>query len=203
MTLSSTQASTDLLTFARWIAADFSNGRQAAENPTQYAHIHVFFRPLPWDFFNGIGFYSEQAYDYNLWSPYRQGVHRFVMQEDRIFIENYALDDPMLYAGSSRELDILKTITPECLERRYHCSMIFRRDGDRFLGEVEPGNRCIIPRNGHQTYLVSKVELTETTWVSLDRGFDIETDQHIWGSAAGALKFEKVKSFADEVPVIN
>jgi CpeT protein len=91
---------------------------------------------------------------------------------------------------------------------RCHCGMIFRRssaktelgEGDRFLGQVEPGNRCIIPRDGHQTYLVSEVELTETTWVSRDRGFDLETHEHIWGSALGPLRFEKVQSYAHELP---
>lgn len=177
------------------MAGEFSNQQQAWENPTQYAHIRVFFRPLPWDFFSGIGFYSEQVYDYDLWSPYRQGVHRMVEKEGEIYIENYGLDDPILYAGASREESILATISPESLQRRHGCSMVFKRDGDRFLGSVEPGECCLIPRNGCQTYLVSEVELTETTWVSRDRGFDVKTRQQIWGSAAGPLEFTKERSF--------
>ncbi|WP_414734129.1 CpcT/CpeT family chromophore lyase [Crocosphaera watsonii] len=68
-------------------------------------------------FFEGIGFYSEQAYDYDLWSPYRQGVHRFVQKEGQVIVENYGLKEPILYAGAGRERDILKTITPDCIER--------------------------------------------------------------------------------------
>ena len=190
-----------LLQLARWMAGDFSNYQQSYEQPTLFAHIRVFFRPLPFDFFNAIGFYSEQVYDHDLWSPYRQGVHRLVPQGDEVYIENYGLDDPMLYAGASRDRTILATISPDCLKRRYHCSMVFRKDGEtRFLGSVEPGNQCILPRNGRQTYLVSEVELTERTWNSRDRGFDVETHEQVWGSAAGVLKFEKRESFADEVP---
>jgi CpeT protein len=185
------------------MAGDFSNAKQALENSKDYAHIHVFFRPLPVEFFAGIGLYSEQVYDYDLWSPYRQGVHRLVDQGDRIYIENYSLKQPMLYAGSARDLNILRTITPACIERRYHCSMVFKREGDRFQGNVEPGKLCLIEKQGCQTYLDSYVEITETTWVSLDKGLDVKTDQQVWGSTFGPLRFEKRESFAHEVPTID
>jgi CpeT protein len=189
----------DLMTLARWMAGDFSNQQQSFEQPQLYAHIHIFFRPLPFDFFSGIGFYSEQVYDYDLWSPYRQGVHRLVDQGEQIYIENYGLKDPIVYAGAARELDILKTITPDCIERRYNCSMIFKREGELFRGSVEPGNKCLIERNGCQTYLVSEVELTEQTWISLDKGMNIDTHEQVWGSTAGPLRFKKQKSFAEEL----
>jgi CpeT protein len=189
----------DLITLACWMAGDFSNAQQARENSKDYAHIHVFFRPLAFDFFNGIGLYSEQVYDYDLWKPYRQGVHRLVDQGDRIYIENYSLKNALYYAGSGRNLDILKTITPECIERRHNCSMVFTREGDHFMGAVE-GNQCLIEKNGCQTYLHSYVKVTETTWVSLDRGLDINTHEQVWGSAFGPLQFQKRESFAHEVP---
>lgn len=194
----SQEQSNNVLTLARWIAGDFSNQKQAFENPQRFAHIRVFFRPLPFTFFSGIGFYSEQVYDYDLWSPYRQGIHRFVDQGDVVYVENYSLKDPMRYAGAARELSILNTITPDCIERRYHCSMIFKRDGDLFRGSVE-GTQCLIERNGCQTYLVSDVELTDRTFVSLDRGMDLTTREQVWGSTFGPLRFEKRESFANEV----
>jgi CpeT protein len=195
----SNAASSDLVTLASWMAGDFSNAKQCFENPKDYAHIHVLFRPLPFEFFAGIGFYSEQVYDYDLWSPYRQGIHRLVDRGDHIYIENYSLKDAFLYAGSSRELSILKTIKPDAIARRQHCSMVFRREGERFLGGVEPGNLCLIEKQGCQTYLVSEVEITETTWVGLDRGMDVNTHEQVWGSAFGPLKFEKRESFAHEI----
>lgn len=189
-----------MVTLARWMAGDFSNKKQAFEQPTIYAHIRIFFRPLPLSFFNTIGFYSEQIYDHDLWTPYRQGVHRLVDWGDRIYIENYSLTDRLRYAGAARELDILHSITLDCIQRRYHCSMIFQKDGKMFRGSVEPGNQCSIEKRGRQTYLVSEVELTEQTWVSVDRGLDIHTHEQVWGSAAGPLRFEKWQSFAHEVP---
>jgi CpeT protein len=189
-----------MLSLARWMAGEFSNQKQSFAEPQTFAHIHVFFRPLLLNVFNGIGFYSEQVYDYDLWSPYRQGVHRFVEKGDEIYVENYGLKDPILFAGAGREKSILETITPDCIERRYNCSMVFKKEENIFRGSVEPGNNCRIERNGLMTYLVSEVELTESTFVSLDRGMDINTHEQIWGSKAGPLKFEKIANFAEEVP---
>jgi len=190
------------IALAQWMAGDFSNHKQASENLKDYAHIRVFFRPLPFDFFQGIGFYSEQVYDYDLWQPYRQGIHRFIDLGDRIYIENYSLKDSLLYAGAGHNRDILQTIPRDCIERRDRCSMVFVRDEALWRGSVEPGNQCLIQRNGRQTYLVSEVELTEATWVSWDRGMDINTHEQVWGSAVGPLRFEKMESFASEVPTL-
>jgi CpeT protein len=193
--------SADLTTLARWMSGEFSNAKQAFDNPKDFAHIRVCFRPLAFEFFSGIGMYSEQVYDYDLWRPYRQGVHRLVDRGDHIYIENYSLKNALYYAGSSRDSNILKTIAPDCIERRYHCSMVFTREGDLFRGGVEPGNQCLIEKNGCQTYLHSFVELTESTWISFDKGLDIHTHEQVWGSAFGPLRFEKCVNFEHEVPI--
>ncbi|ACK73787.1 protein of unknown function DUF1001 (plasmid) [Gloeothece citriformis PCC 7424] len=191
-----------LLDLARCMAGDFSNYQQSSQNPQDFAHIRIFFRPLPFDFFGGIGFYSEQTYDYDLWTPYRQGIHRLIVQNEQIYIENYGLKNAYLYAGAGHNLDILKTLKPDCIERRYNCSMIFSKEQNLWRGNVE-GNQCLIERNGRQTYLVSEVELTENTWVSLDRGMDLNTHEQVWGSVHGPLRFEKRTSFADELPILS
>ncbi|NEQ96757.1 MAG: chorismate-binding protein [Cyanothece sp. SIO2G6] len=192
--------SPNLLTLAHWMAGEFSNHQQAAARPSLFAHIHVYFRPLPFDFFSAIGFYSEQVYDYDLWSPYRQGVHRLVDRGGSVYIENYSLEDSIRFAGASRYAEILQTISHDVIKRRDHCSMVFQRDGEQYLGGVEPGNNCLIPRDGKLTYLVSEVVLTSTTWDSRDRGFDPDTHEYVWGSEHGHLCFVKLKSFANELP---
>lgn len=68
---------------------------------------------------------------------------------------------------------------------------------------MEPGNKCLIEKNNILSYLVSDVEITETTWNSLDRGLDVNTHQQIWGSTLGFLRFEKRENFAPEVPLVS
>lgn len=189
-----------LINLARVMAGDFSNAKQSQADPKNYAHIRVFFRPLPWEFFGAIGFYSEQTYDYDLWTPYRQGIHRLVDRGDCIYIENYSLQDSMIYAGAGHNRDILKTISPESITRRHNCSMVFHQEGKLFRGAVE-GSKCLINRNGIETYLISEVEITDNTWIGWDRGMNVETGEQVWGSAIGPLKFEKRLSFADELPL--
>ncbi len=190
-----------LYELASLMAGDFDNYRQALADPKTYARIRIFFRPLPWDFFSGIGFYSEQVYEYDLWSPYRQGVHRLVDRGEDIYIENYRLLDAEECAGAGHNRDILLTIDRDRLQRRFNCSMVFKKEGDLFRGSVEPGNQCWIEKKGIQTYLVSDVELTANTWISWDRGMNPNTHQQVWGSAAGPLKFDKKESFAAELPL--
>ena len=79
--------------------------------------------------------------------------------------------------------------------------MVFKRENDRFIGSVEPGKACIIPKEGKITYLTSHVEITETTWMSIDQGMDVETDEYVWGSTEGILMFSKQSSFAHELPL--
>jgi CpeT protein len=184
---------------AEWIAGDFSNKAQSQAQPRDFAHIRVFFRPLPWSFFGDMGFYSEQVYDHDLWTPYRQGVHRFIDRGDHVYVENFALKDGIRFAGAARDKSILATITPQDIERRWHCSMIFTWQHDRFVGSVE-GKQCLIRKNNRTTYLISEVELTASTFTCWDRGMDIETNRQVWGSEYGALKFDKVESYAVPSP---
>ncbi|NJN62569.1 MAG: chorismate-binding protein [Coleofasciculaceae cyanobacterium RL_1_1] len=183
------------------MSGEFSNLSQAQEKPREFAHIRVFFRPLPLDFFGCIGLYSEQAYDYDLWTPYRQGIHRLVDRGDHIYIENYALTDALRYAGSGREPSILETITPDLIQPRAHCGMVFRRQGaDRFAGTVEPGNQCFIERQGRSTYLKSDVDVSDGHWSSWDRGIDCQSHERVWGGEHGPTHFDRCRSFASELP---
>jgi CpeT protein len=206
MTISLTSQSantSDLLTLARWMAGEFSNQKQAFANSKQYVHIHVFFRPLPFNFFSGIGFYSELVYDYDLWTPYRQGIPMLVDKGNHIYIENYGLLDPVQYTGAAPELSVLLAFTPDSMTRRHCCSMVFKGKGDVFQGNVEPGNKCLIPRNGRQTYVSSEVMLTENTWDSLVKDMDIETHEQVWGSTAELLCSENKQCFTNEILVVS
>ncbi|MCJ8283652.1 MAG: chromophore lyase CpcT/CpeT [Rivularia sp. ALOHA_DT_140] len=197
-----TQGNTsNALILSRWLAGEYSSIKQTLEHPRINPHIRIFFRPLPYEFFNGIGFYSEQIYDHDPWRPHHQNVQRIISQGDDVRVENYALKDPDLHTGAGQDLEILATITPDCIEIRQGCAIIFKLKGDTFVGGVEPGNKCLIPRrDGSMTYLVSEVEVTQNTWVSRDTGYDVETHEKAWGSTTGLLKFDKIQDFSSELP---
>ncbi|MBW4557347.1 MAG: chromophore lyase CpcT/CpeT [Trichormus sp. ATA11-4-KO1] len=191
--------STDITTLARWMAADFSNQAQAFENPPFFAHIRVCMRPLPWEILSGVSLFVEQAYDYMLNDPYRVRVLKLLTTGDRIQIENYTVKQEENFYGASRDLQRLKTLNGNDLEKLSGCNMIVEWTGNSFKGKVESGKGCIVFRKGQKTYLDSEFEISEEKFISLDRGRDLDTDAHIWGSVAGPFHFVRKNSFADEV----
>ncbi|MGF1517173.1 MAG: chromophore lyase CpcT/CpeT [Nodosilinea sp.] len=190
---------TDIHTLARWMAADFSNQQQAFDNPPLFAHIRVCMRPLPPATLDGLGFYIEQAYDFQLNQPYRARGMRLSAQGDHILIENYMVKDAETFYGASRDLDRLGKLTPDHFEKTPGCNMNVHWTGTKFKGVVEPGNACMVTRNGRLTYLDSEFEIDADQFISWDRGRDPETHEHLWGSLAGPFMFKRRASFADEV----
>lgn len=193
--------STDIATLARWMAADFSNQEQAFENPPFYAHIRVCMRPLPLDLLSGFSFFVEQAYDYALNDPYRVRVLKLIEKDNHIEIENYTLKSEAEFYGASRDLKRLENLKIDNLEKLQGCNMIVEWAGSSFKGQVEPGKACLVVRKGQTTYLDSEFEIDQEKFISLDRGRDPQTDEHIWGSLAGPFYFVRWASFADEVKV--
>jgi len=194
--------STEVNTLARWMAADFSNQQQAFDNPPLYAHIRVCMRPLPLDLLGGMGFYLEQAYDFQLKRPYRARGMKLIPNGDHIVIENFTLKDPDAFYGASRDLGHLSKLTSDQFQKMGGCNMIVFWTGHSFKGQVEPGKACMVERNGKTTYLDSEFEIDADQFISWDRGRDPETDEHIWGSLAGPFQFRRKATFANEVPGI-
>ena len=188
------------LLFAKTLCGHYSNLDQAQQDPSKFARINIFFMPLPWEVLRAPGIYSEQSYDHDPWRPYRQGVHRLSQCDDVHVVENFGLEQPELAAGAGLHPELLLTIDANSLIQRCGCAMHFRCVGPgSYLGELEPGHNCLIPRDGRLTYLVSEVELNQERWSSRDRGFDPLTDAPIWGSEHGMLRFGRIRSFADQL----
>ncbi|HEY9736687.1 MAG TPA: chromophore lyase CpcT/CpeT [Trichocoleus sp.] len=191
--------STDVLTLARWMAADFSNQQQAFDNPPLFAHIRVCMRPLSPDLLSGVGLYLEQAYDFQLHLPYRARVMKLIPQDDHILIENYIVKDEETSYGAARDRAKLAEITSDRIEKMGGCNMLVRWSGSGFKGSVEPGKACMVVRNGKTTYLDSEFEINADEFISWDRGRDPETDEHVWGSQYGPFHFKRRASFESEV----
>ncbi|MCS6815181.1 MAG: chromophore lyase CpcT/CpeT [Cyanobacteria bacterium] len=190
---------TDMLSLARWMAADFSNQAQAFDNPPLFAHIRVCMRPLPVQLLSGISFIVEQAYDFMLNNPYRIRVLKLVETNGRLEIENYMIHGEEAFYGASRDLPRLYNLQASQLEKLPGCNMRVEWTGHSFRGEVEPGKACIVVRKGKTTYLDSTFEIDGDRFISYDRGRDPETDEHVWGSLAGPFEFVRWTSFAHEV----
>ncbi len=189
----------DVLQLTRWMAADFSNQPQAIENPPFFAHIQVCMRPLPKGFQSGISLFLEQAYHYQLDQPYRVRVLRFIQRENDVLLENYRVKEEERFYGAGRDPAKLLTLTPDDLETMTGCDIHVQWTGTSFRGQVEPGKKCTVIRNGQTTYLDNEFIVTANHMTSYDRGRDPNTDKLLWGSVAGPFEFDKVADFSNEV----
>ncbi len=193
----------DVYTLAQWLAGDHSNWEQAIDNPPFFAHIRVGIRALPNPISDeGVWLFLEQAYDFELHHPYRTAILNLIYRNERIEMVNYRLKNAEVFFGGSRDRDKLKPLNTEAINKLEGCTQwVHRADQLTFKGGVEPGKKCCINRKGVDTYLSIEFEVTETTYSSLDRGYDIVTDEMVWGSIAGAFQFTKKASFGDEISI--
>lgn len=194
--------STDIKTLAQWMAADFSNQLQAFENPPLWAHIRVCMRPLPYNLFNKVSFFLEQAYDYDLKRPYRLRVFTLNIVDNHIEIIHYKLKEPEPFFNASRNPEKLKELTLEHLIEMPGCDMNVEWTGYSFKGTIKPGKACIVERKGRVTYLDNSFEINGDKLISFDIGRDPQTDELVWGSLAGPFQFVRWHNFKDEV-IIN
>ena len=187
-----------LFRLVRMLSAGFSNQHQAFENPPLYAHILVKFRPLPQ--LEPGSLLLEQSYAINPAAPYRIRVLRAQRQGDQLTISNQALVYDQRFRGAVDNAELRQSIQPGDLRPLEGCDYLVREQGDGFVGEVEPGCRCMVERKGSITYLVSRLELSPTSMRTIDTGHDPTSHERVWGSLAGPFEFERTHDYSEEIP---
>ena len=184
------------------LSAGFSNQQQAFDNPPLYAHILVKFRPMPQ--LQPGSLLLEQSYAINPAAPYRIRVLRAERQSDqdggKLVIHNQALADDQRFWGAVDNPELRQQIQLSDLKPLEGCAYEVRQEGNGFIGEVEPGCRCLVERKGAVSYLVSRLELNPQGMQTLDRGHDPQTHEHLWGSLAGPFQFSRTDDYSSEVP---
>jgi hypothetical protein len=182
----------------RLLCGSFSNQSQAFENPPLFAHILVTYRPLPQ--LQAGSLLLEQSYAIDPKTPYRIRVLRPHRLDGQILIHNFALHEEKRFWGATRDADLRATIQVSDLQPLPGCDYLVREQGHGFVGEVEPGCRCLIERKGATAYLVSQFELTAEGMRTIDRGHHPDTHERLWGSLAGPFEFQRIEDHSAELP---
>jgi len=180
------------------LCGGFSNQDQAFDNPPLYAHILVKFRPLPQLAPGSL--LVEQSYAINPAAPYRIRVLRVEQEGDRLIIRNQAIHDDQRFWGAVDDADKRAQIGSDDLRLLEGCTYVVQEQGNGFIGEVEPGCRCLVERKGRTAYLVSRFEIEPQRMQTIDRGHDPETHEHLWGSLPGPFDFARTHDYSDEIP---
>ena len=182
----------------RMLSGGFNNQEQAFENPPLYAHILVKLRPLPQLAPGSL--LLEQSYAINPAAPYRIRVLRAEAQNGQLTIVNQALADDQRFWGAVEDSELRGSIQTSDLMPLGGCAYVVREESEGFVGEVEPGCRCLVERKGSTSYLVSRLELDPAGMRTIDRGHDPITHEHLWGSLAGPFEFARTDDYSDEIP---
>ena len=182
----------------RMLSGGFSNQDQAFENPPLYAHILVKFRPLAQ--LEPGSLLLEQSYAINPAAPYRIRVLRAERQAGQLIIHNQALIDDQRFWGAVDDPERRSQIQASDLRPLQGCAYLVQEEGEGFIGEVEPGCRCLVERKGATSYLVSRLELNPTGMRTIDRGHDPQTHEHLLGSLAGPFEFARTDYYSNEIP---
>jgi hypothetical protein len=190
--------SSSLTRLVQMLSAGFSNQAQAFDNPPLFAHILVKFRPLPQLAPGSL--LLEQSYAINPAAPYRIRVLRAERREGGLIIHNQALHDDERFWGGVDDPARREAIREDDLRPLEGCTYLVRETGEGFIGEVEPGCRCLVERKGATAYLVSSFELDAQGMRTIDRGHHPDTHEQLWGSLAGPFEFERTHDFSAEIP---
>ena len=190
--------SSSLSRLVRLLSAGFSNQQQAFDNPPLFAHILVKFRPLPQ--LEPGSLLLEQSYAINPAVPYRIRVLRAERREEGLVILNQALHEEQRFWGAVDDADKRAAIKAEDLRLLEGCTYVVREQGDGFVGEVEPGCRCLVERKGMTAYLVSTFSLRPGRMETIDRGHDLSTHEQLWGALAGCFEFSQTDDYSGEIP---
>ena len=182
----------------RMLSGGFSNQEQAFENPPLYAHILVKFRPLPQLAPGSL--LLEQSYAINPAAPYRIRVLRAEALNGQLTIVNQALAEDQRFWGAVEDSELRGRIQTSDLLPLDGCAYVVREESEGFVGEVEPGCRCLVERKGASSYLVSRLELNPAGMRTIDRGHDPITHEHLWGSLAGPFEFARTDDYSNEIP---
>jgi len=187
-----------LARLVRMLSAGFSNQHQAFENPPLFAHILVKFRPLPQLAPGSL--LLEQSYAINPVAPYRIRVLRAERQGDGLIIHNHALHNAERFWGAVEDAERRRQIRSDDLRLLEGCTYLVKETTNGFIGEVEPGCRCLVERKGATAYLISSFELDGQGMRTIDQGHDPRSHEQLWGSLAGPFEFERTHDYSAELP---
>ena len=187
-----------LARLVKLLSAGFSNQSQAFDNPPLYAHILVKFRPLPQLAPGSL--LLEQSYAINPVAPYRIRVLRPERLDGQLVIHNQSLREAERFWGAVEDADKRAAITVADLQQLEGCTYVVQERGDGFVGEVEPGCRCLVERKGQTAYLVSQLQLSAGRMCTIDRGHHPETHEQLWGALAGPFEFDRIQDHSGEIP---
>jgi hypothetical protein len=151
--------------FCEYFEGTFENKMQAMSYPTKFAMIELLHIPYDMHMFRCIQRYYVDK------KEYRNTIISVSEQDSCLIVKNYKETD-----GQLTHLE--------------GCDIMFEQIGDEFHGK-NLCKTCFVSWSGKETYLQTESILGKDYYRVIDKGYDIHTDEHIWGSFNGEFQFVK------------
>lgn len=191
----------DLYRLASWMAGEFENRAQAKAEPVWYPHIRVWQRPVQL-FDQGIALFLEQASALSLDRPYRQRLLHLSQSPTAAAItgQYYALTNPGEFQGASRDLERLRLLQLDSLERLPTCRLTIACQPGSQRFEAQAGEElCSFTYGGQQRFVqlgfTIRQSQGETELQVHEKGVDPSTGKGLWGALMGPFKLIKDRQY--------
>ncbi len=195
--------SSDLLALGQYLAGEFTNQRQAINQPVWFVHLHLWFRSISLFSEDSVTLFTEQASLVNVDQPYRPRLLRLRQDPSsgKITVQYYKFHDLDAFKGSGRHPEKLHFLTTKDIEELTHvgCSLSVEKikmsvNSDHFRAFPLSDSPCCFTYQ-NQTYQIALgFEVNEKEYISHEKGIDSQTGKATWG-IMGAYCFEKLASF--------
>ncbi|MEL6929042.1 MAG: chromophore lyase CpcT/CpeT [Cyanobacteria bacterium J06600_6] len=199
--------SPQLTALATYLAGEFSNQPQAAEQPAWYVNLRLWIRPVPIFTADSITLFAEQANILKLDQPYRPRILR-LRQREQIEVEFYMFKDLATGKGAGQDPSLIGQITPDKIEFLPNCTLRVATQklaAGAYCFETAPVTTepCTVNYQGtsFQVFLGFKASAEEL--LTYDKGIDPATGKGTWGALMGAYAFGKLQDFSNELKAKN
>lgn len=182
----------DLPAITTLMLGTFSSFQQSKTDP-DYRHIILHMSRIWPSRTDGIWIYVEQSVaptpNQPEPRPYRQRIYRLFLRDDGKLVSRVLTlpGDPLAFAGAWKNPLPFNDISPDSLDTRTGCDMIFTKLAhNHFLAHTE-GTGCESKLNG-STHATSTADIRPEGLHTWDQGFN-EKGEQVWGATKGPYIF--------------
>ena len=151
--------------FFEYFEGYFNNQLQAFNFPREFAMIELSHTKIGKDKFRVTQKYIIDS------EPYRQAIIKVTLRDDKtLLLENFKDDENQTPLAG--------------------CDVFFEYIDGEFHGK-NTCKECYIQRGIKNTYLMTEGVLGDGYYKVIDKGYDVETDEQIWGSYNGHFEFDR------------
>lgn len=194
-------SSPHLSILAQYLAGEFGNKEQAISEPAWYVNLLMWQRPVSLFTEDSLTLFAEQANILNIEQPYRQRLLRITPNSaDTFKVQYYMFKDPNAWRGAGRNYTLLNALTTSEIDLLPGCVLTVNietiaQDQYKFIAKPIPDSRCMFDYAGNTVEVSLGFEVTQTEFLSYDKGIDPETRKATWGAILGPYRYTKLQQY--------